>query len=62
VKTIWSLWQDALAERRTRPAYLVEENGSWREVSQAEAAAGGDELAHGPVAYTHLSLPTKRIV
>jgi long-chain acyl-CoA synthetase len=50
VKTIWSLWQDALAERRTRPAYLVEEDGSWREVSQAEAAAAVDELAHGLLA------------
>ncbi|HKB20693.1 MAG TPA: long-chain fatty acid--CoA ligase [Gaiellaceae bacterium] len=47
MKTIWSLWQDALAERRTTPAYLVEEDGSWREVSQAEAAAAVDELAHG---------------
>jgi long-chain acyl-CoA synthetase len=50
VKTIWSLWQDALAEKRTRPAYLVEDNGSWREVSQAEAAAAVDELAHGLLA------------
>jgi long-chain acyl-CoA synthetase len=50
VRTIWSLWQDALAEQRTRPAYLVEENGSWREVSQAEAAAAVDELAHGLLA------------
>jgi long-chain acyl-CoA synthetase len=50
VKTIWSLWQDALAEQRTRPSYLVEENGSWREVSQAEAAAAVDELAHGLLA------------
>ncbi|TML12535.1 MAG: long-chain fatty acid--CoA ligase, partial [Actinobacteria bacterium] len=47
MKTIWSLWQDALAEKRTSPAYLVEENGSWREVSHAEAATAVDELAHG---------------
>jgi long-chain acyl-CoA synthetase len=50
VRTIWSLWQDALAERRTHPAYLVEEDGAWREVSQAEAAIGVDELAHGMLA------------
>ena len=47
MRTIWSLWQDALAEERTKPAYLVEENGGWREVSQAEAAEAVDELAHG---------------
>ena len=50
MRTIWSLWQDALAEERTRPAYLVEENGGWREVSQAEAAQAVDELAHGLLA------------
>jgi long-chain acyl-CoA synthetase len=50
VRTIWSLWQDALAEQRTNPAYLVEENGSWREVSQAEATAAVEELAHGLLA------------
>ena len=47
MRTIWSLWQDALAENRTRPAYLVQEDGGWREVSQQEAAAAVDELAHG---------------
>jgi long-chain acyl-CoA synthetase len=47
MRTIWSLWQEALAEERTKPAYLVEENGGWREVSQAEAAEAVDELAHG---------------
>ena len=50
MRTIWSLWQDALAEKRTRPAYLVEEDGGWREVSQAEAAEAVDELAHGLLA------------
>src|SRR5262245_13861591 len=50
MKTIWSLWQDALAEERTSPAYLVEVEGSWREVSQAEAATAVDELAHGLLA------------
>jgi long-chain acyl-CoA synthetase len=47
MRTIWSLWGDALAQERTRPAYLVEENGAWREVSQAEAAQAVDEIAHG---------------
>ena len=50
MRTIWSLWQNALAEERTNPAYLVEENGGWREVSQAEAAEAVDELAHGLLA------------
>jgi long-chain acyl-CoA synthetase len=50
VRTIWSLWQDALAERRSNPAYLVAEDGAWREVSQAEAAVAVDELAHGLLA------------
>jgi long-chain acyl-CoA synthetase len=47
MRTIWSLWQDALVENRTRPAYLVQEDEGWREVSQQEAAAAVDELAHG---------------
>ncbi len=50
MRTIWSLWQNALAEKRTNPAYLVEEDGGWREVSQAEAAEAVDELAHGLLA------------
>jgi long-chain acyl-CoA synthetase len=47
MRTIWSLWQDALAEDRTSPAYLVQVDDGWREVSQQEAAAAVDELAHG---------------
>jgi long-chain acyl-CoA synthetase len=50
VRTIWSLWQDALAEERTRPAYLVEEEEGWREVSWADAATAVDELANGLLA------------
>ena len=50
MRTIWSLWQDALAEERTNPAYLVEEEGGWREVTQAESAEAVDELAHGLLA------------
>jgi long-chain acyl-CoA synthetase len=50
MRTIWSLWQDALAEERTNPAYLVEEKDGWREVSWDEAAQAVDELAHGLLA------------
>jgi long-chain acyl-CoA synthetase len=47
MRTIWSLWQDAVAQERPNPAYLVEEADGWREVSWAEAAQAVDELAHG---------------
>ncbi len=50
MRTIWSLWRNALAEERTGPAYLVEEGDGWREVSWAEAARAVDELAHGLLA------------
>jgi long-chain acyl-CoA synthetase len=50
VRTIWSLWEDAAAEQRPNPAYLVEEDGAWRKVSQAEAATAVDELANGLLA------------
>ena len=50
MRTIWSLWQDALAEERTKPAYLVEEAEGWREVSWPEAAEAVDELANGLLA------------
>jgi long-chain acyl-CoA synthetase len=47
VRTIWSLWQNAIAQERSRPAYLVEGHDGWREVSWAEAAQAVDELADG---------------
>ncbi len=50
MKTIWSLWQSALAEERAGPAYLVEEDDGWREVSWRDAALAVDELAHGLLA------------
>jgi long-chain acyl-CoA synthetase len=50
MRTIWSLWQQAVSAERTNPAYLVEESDGWREVSWAEAARGVDELAHGLLA------------
>jgi long-chain acyl-CoA synthetase len=49
-RTIRRLWRDATAQERPRPAYLVEENGGWREVSWAEAERAVDELANGLLA------------
>jgi long-chain acyl-CoA synthetase len=46
-RTIARLWQDAVAADRSGPAYLVERDGEWREVSWSEAAQAVDELAHG---------------
>ena len=50
MRTIWSLWQDAIGQARPRPAYLVEEQDGWREVSWAEAAEAVEELANGLLA------------
>jgi long-chain acyl-CoA synthetase len=49
-RTIARLWQDALARRPDEPAYLVEENGEWHQVTWAEAGRIVDELAHGLLA------------
>jgi long-chain acyl-CoA synthetase len=46
-RTIARLWADAVAAGRTTPAYLVEHDGGWREVSWLEAATAVDELANG---------------
>jgi long-chain acyl-CoA synthetase len=46
-RTIARLWQDAVARNPAGPAYLVEDGGSWRSISWAEAARAVDELAHG---------------
>ncbi len=46
-RTIARLWQDALAANRSTPAYLVERDGGWHEVSWQEAGRTVDELAHG---------------
>jgi long-chain acyl-CoA synthetase len=46
-RTIGRLWRAAVAGQRTRPAYLVEEQDQWREVSWAEAGRAVDELANG---------------
>jgi len=50
MRTIWSLWQEAVDANRTNPAYLVEEEGGWREVSWAEADRIVQELANGLLA------------
>jgi long-chain acyl-CoA synthetase len=41
-RTIARLWRDAAASGRTTPAYLVEDDDGWREVSWGDA----DELVH----------------
>jgi long-chain acyl-CoA synthetase len=47
VRTIARLWQDAVARGREGPAYLVEDETGWREITLAEAARSVDELANG---------------
>ena len=46
-RTIGRLWHDAVSSGRSYPAYLVEREGAWVEVSWAEAARRVDELANG---------------
>jgi long-chain acyl-CoA synthetase len=46
-RTIARLWSDAIGQNRTTPAYLVERDGAWHEVSVAEAATAVEELANG---------------
>ncbi|MEP6910755.1 MAG: long-chain fatty acid--CoA ligase [Actinomycetota bacterium] len=50
MRTIWSLWQKAVAANRTTPAYRVEEDDGWREVSWKEAADAVEELSNGLLA------------
>jgi long-chain acyl-CoA synthetase len=49
-RTIPTLWHDAIRAKRTAPAYLIETDEGWREVSWDEAAAAVDELANGLLA------------
>ncbi len=49
-RTIGRLWLDAVAANRSSPAYLVERDGAWEEVSWREAARAVEELAHGLLA------------
>src|ERR671932_13485 len=46
-RTIGRLWFDALAADRPYPAYLVETDDGWREVSWREAGRRVEELANG---------------
>jgi long-chain acyl-CoA synthetase len=49
-QTVAALWRDAVAQRRAHPAYLVESEDGWHEVSWSEAAMRVDELANGLLA------------
>ena len=49
-QTIPRLWLDAVAKRRTKPAYLVETADGWEPVSWDDAAVAVDELANGLLA------------
>jgi long-chain acyl-CoA synthetase len=49
-RTIAQLWRSATAQDRSGPAYLVEEDDGWREVSWAEAARRVDDVANGLLA------------
>jgi long-chain acyl-CoA synthetase len=49
-RTIARLWLDAVAQERARPAYLVERESGWEEVSWGEAGTAVRELANGLLA------------
>jgi long-chain acyl-CoA synthetase len=49
-RTIVRLWSDAIAARRSRAAYLVEDEGSWREVAWEEADERVRDYANGLLA------------
>ncbi len=46
-RTVAALWREAVGEPRTRPAYLIERDGGWQEVSWDEMARRVDDLANG---------------
>ncbi len=46
-RTIARLWRDAVAKRRTAPAYLVQDGDEWRPVSWPEAAERVELIANG---------------
>jgi long-chain acyl-CoA synthetase len=46
-RTIARLWRDAVAEKRSAPAYLIETDGGWQPVRWEEAARRVDDLADG---------------
>src|SRR5947209_1495841 len=47
LRTTVAVWRAALAQGRTRPAYLTRAPDGWRPVSWDEAGGRVDELAHG---------------
>ena len=49
-RTIVRLWRDAVSAGRSTPAYLLESEDGWREVSWAEADDGVRAYAHGLLA------------
>jgi long-chain acyl-CoA synthetase len=49
-RTIARLWRDAVAAGRTRPAYLVEADGGWKEVSWQEVDERARAYANGLLA------------
>jgi long-chain acyl-CoA synthetase len=49
-RTIASIWHEAIAEKRARPAYLVERDGAWHPMTWAEAAERVTDLANGLLA------------
>jgi long-chain acyl-CoA synthetase len=49
-QTIGRLWRDAVAAGHPDPAYLVETDAGWQEVTWREAAQRVDELANGLLA------------
>jgi long-chain acyl-CoA synthetase len=49
-RTVARLWRDAVAANRANPAYLVEDDGAWREVSWAEADTRIRDYANGLLA------------
>ncbi|MFL5933434.1 MAG: AMP-dependent synthetase/ligase [Gaiellaceae bacterium] len=50
MRTIGQLWREATGAGRTRPAYLVEREHGWEEVSWDEAGRAVEELANGLLA------------
>jgi long-chain acyl-CoA synthetase len=49
-RTIAAMWLEAAAEKRDRPAYLVERDGAWHPMTWAEAAGRVTDLANGLLA------------
>ncbi|HEX3686197.1 MAG TPA: long-chain fatty acid--CoA ligase [Gaiellaceae bacterium] len=50
MRTIGELWREATVAGRTRPAYLVERDDGWDEVSWDDAGRAVEELANGLLA------------